>query len=1124
VLKEKLRNLTSGDLADWTPLPMQANQLMDASTVWRGLERHLECRSERAYFPKESSKGLMCLVDDINMAASVPHEASAHEFIRQLIDHGGVYDSRHCLWKDVRGLSFLTSVSSLESTASLLSMQRHFAVLANPLLSRNELYTMYLSFVKANLQAAQVPRGPGMSVEQASHDAASQSEMLCAATVDLHYRVCSLYMDTMARAHYVFSPRDLATIFDNLCRCRTYFQMPEQAALAWAAECRDVYALRLSDSTDVSRFWDALEKTAHAFLGPSLAAVIGRDEAAPIFRSVTDASTVLLVGQPETVASSSRQKSAFVKVLDNLAIDCHAHHPTLNVHVHKGLLPQLSHLLRMLQRPSKKSHFLLIGTGSHDLAQLAGFVCQFPLVPARNLHLRSTKEFEEEFAELAMRAGTRDEKILYLVDALSCPDEMLATITDFVCAGDIVSLLTADNHVAISTLIHPKLVAEGLPVSHKTCLSVFLANAQKNLRVVLTLPAGSKSESKRYQLRHQFSPILACLDVMWCTPEQRHDSLDLRQLADVVSNSNEKTVSEVNDLNISHTTRENAKHLFANVHTAVLTARTYSENDAAYQHVFVDRALFIAFVKQATTVWLSYLKRIRSKKVQLDSGLAHAHVLEAEAEQLRAKLETEEIALNEKKKIAESLLAQIGRESWSMEQSKTLLTETTEALKGLETQLPSIQTKHTKLCDDADDKAAALRDVVKTLKNDDLNVLQGTSEEPTAVAVLSSIIILLDSPVSPERLDLSWRTGGSRVIANRAEFKGRLNKIAQINVSKESLGRAAELLESAGKNTEGMPAALHVLHKWAAGAVELHTHMHDTANPVQHEYTVTKEELDLTKVKLGEVMKKVNALQTRINSLSTSYEKSTRVKNDQEDRVTEISEQLARAENFLSAISEQQPLWRRALHELDLLKSTALARTTIAVAAQMYLGPFSSDFRSGLIEFDWCKILEERGLPTGFGGLGKQYDCNVSSLMPLVASEDDICMWDESWATDFFKLNHAAVQHPVRLPLLIDPHGLGMDAIVQMEEGNQLVRLDVAGGLCNLPHLVRQAEVALKTNKPTLFYNIGTKIPAELFDFIRAAFGEDRGDEKTVDVAFDGNFCRKSMVSDVRIYLTTRDV
>jgi hypothetical protein len=112
--------------------------------------------------------------------------------------------------------------------------------------------------------------------------------------------------------------------------------------------------------------------------------------------------------------------------------------------------------------------------------------------------------------------------------------------------------------------------------------------------------------------------------------------LDLRQLADVVSNSNEKTVSEVNDLNISHTTRENAKHLFANVHTAVLTARTYSENDAAYQHVFVDRALFIAFVKQATTVWLSYLKRIRSKKVQLDSGLAHAHVLEAEAEQLRA--------------------------------------------------------------------------------------------------------------------------------------------------------------------------------------------------------------------------------------------------------------------------------------------------------------------------------------------------------------------------------------------------------------------------------------------------------------------------------------------------------
>jgi energy-coupling factor transporter ATP-binding protein EcfA2 len=415
ILKEKMRVLTSGDLADWLPLIVQTNTLMTGQSVWSKMEKHLDCRSEQAYFPKESSKGLMCLVEDINTATG----SSTAEFIRQVIDHGGVFDRRTAVGKAVYNVSYMLSTDTLDDTQFVTqSIQRHFGVLAFPLPDKEEMTATYINLMQAQLKLAK--RGEERSALQNSmldEHALEQSEILVKATVDLHYRITTLYLDTMARAHYVYGPRDLDTMFFHLSQVNASEQALPRASLLWATIARDVYAMRLSDSTDVSRFWDALEKTAHAFFGPELATLIARGEDAPIFRSVSDSSGMLLHGEEEVIANSAAERRTLSRTIDSLAADCYAHHPTLNVNVHKGLLAQLSHLIRMLQRPTKKSNFLLIGTGANDLAQLAGFVCQYPLTYARNLHSRTTAEFQEEFAELAMRAGTRGEKSCTLLTA-----------------------------------------------------------------------------------------------------------------------------------------------------------------------------------------------------------------------------------------------------------------------------------------------------------------------------------------------------------------------------------------------------------------------------------------------------------------------------------------------------------------------------------------------------------------------------------------------------------------------------------------------------------------------------------------------------------------------------------
>jgi hypothetical protein len=1180
VLKEKLRVLTSGDLADWLPLVIQTNRLMAAKLIWGKAEKHLDCRSERAYFPKESSKGLLCLIEDLNTATG----GSSAEFLRQMIDHGGVYDPRTCVWKEVHNVSYMVSTDTLDDLQTL-AVQRHFGVLACPLPDKDEVTATYLNLMQAQREVhAEKTERSALQNSLMSNGPDSTSLILVKATVDLHYRICTLYLDTMARAHYVYGPRDLETVFFHLWQTNASLQPMQRASVLWATVCRDVYALRLGDSTDLARFWDALEKTAHAFLGPELASQIGRGEHAPIFRSVSDSSGMLLHGEEETIANSPSERQNLSKAISVLAADCYAHHPTLNVNVHKGLLAQLSHMVRMLQRPTKKLNFMLIGTGANDLAQLAGFVCQYPLIHARNLHARSTAEFQEEFAELAMRAGTRDQKIMYVIDGMSVPNDMLATITDFVSSGDIISLLSADNHVAISTLLHPKLVAEGLPISHKSSLLVFLATARNNLRVVITMPAGARSEEQRYHLRHSFSPILECFDVIWSTPEQQHDANDLRQLAGILADDYLANVGKEGSIlqRLDHETRENAQHLFGNIHSAVLGTAAITQADAANQKIFVTRALFASFVIQAMNLWNAYVVAIEQKQARLGAGLKHADVLSAEADKLRLKLETEEVALAEKQTISGSLLAQIGRESWSSQQSKASLDGISTQLKALEDKLPDIKTKYDALLDVTKGKIAFMQEhLCDTMKDSQLNDLQSQPPDDIAVAVLSAIIVLLDSPVSPDRLDLSWRTGGSRQIANKGEFREKLANIGNIKVSEESLVRARELLayypETAiqalvstataglqpipslstdGADAEVKPSsatevkahhnkvpswilALQILWRWATFAIELHTHLNETSNPVADNHDATVAEITETLAQQKEVQTKVDALQSRIDALSSLYEKSTRVKNDQLGRVQSIREQLSRAETFLGAISAQRPLWSRALSELDLLKATALPRATVAIASQMYLGPFSAEFRRELLGHVWCEILEERGLPIEITEHGPIYTCEVSQLTMLLVSEDDICSWDECWSTDFIKLNHAILQTPVRFPVLVDPHGAGIENIVRMEHGRGMVVLDAANGKCNVQLLVRQAEVAWKTGVPILIHNIGVRLPAELYDILQMAHRERSqgpqaaqtkgsspvgSSERSDYPQFDSNFCRVGQEKINRIYLATKDV
>jgi hypothetical protein len=327
----------------------------------------------------------------------VDYSPSAPEFVRQLLDHGVVYDS-NARAKNVNGVSFILSANADGASREIgRRLQRHFAVLAIPEPDRREQVEMLTQFLEK------------LEEMQSEYDGQSRLNKIYGkmieACVDVHHRVSELFIQSSARSHYVYAACDLQQFFDELIVCNAFREKPERAVKLWTVECRRVYAMRLGNPTDNARFWDTVAKTSHIYFGHELAQI---GSVLPYYRSIADAGNTVEVGlKKPRIVCNDKDDDAFCESAERLVRDCRLQRPTLNPHIHETLLPELSHLLRALQHSHRKNGMLLIGAASSDLITLSAYICQYPIHLAGNMANVKYEQFAAEFIELVVAAGTK---------------------------------------------------------------------------------------------------------------------------------------------------------------------------------------------------------------------------------------------------------------------------------------------------------------------------------------------------------------------------------------------------------------------------------------------------------------------------------------------------------------------------------------------------------------------------------------------------------------------------------------------------------------------------------------------------------------------------------------------
>lgn len=110
-----------------------------------------------------------------------------------------------------------------------------------------------------------------------------------------------------------------------------------------------------------------------------------------------------------------------------------------------------------------------------------------------------------------------------------------------------------------------------------------------------------------------------------------------------------------------------------------------------------------------------------------------------------------------------------------------------------------------------------------------------------------------------------------------------------------------------------------------------------------------------------------------------------------------------------------------------------------------------------------------------------------SQILPLLASEKQVLRWNERSSSDRLRVNDAIVASGLQYPILVDPHGIGVRGIAELERKRNLVVIDLHGGTTPASLYMGHITEAVRTGKPVLVFNVGHKIPPELKDFAVAA-------------------------------------
>ncbi|ETM55018.1 hypothetical protein L914_01719 [Phytophthora nicotianae] len=931
---------------DTTFAYVSMHHYMDAREFQSRLEQYLEKRSGRVYGPLYNRK-LIYFLDDLNMPFVEEFGTqTALALLRQYMDYNSWYD-RHDLSskKLIHDVQFLACMNHKAGSFTVNPrLHRHFSTLCISMPSKHDLTTIYSALLNQHLTSF-------------ADKIKKLAPSIITATIDLYTEVRANFLATATKFHYVFSMRELSSLFQGLFMARpeAYLNNSLQFCRLWIHECFRVFSDRMSSPSEIQRFAEmAVEQTKKNF-EEDQAEIFAAPLICVNFLGASSMSMDGEYGAPTLSYVPVIDKAQLTACLERKLAEYNETHPVMSLVLFDQALEHVTRIVRILANP--RGNALLIGvggSGKQSLSRLAAFICGYNLVSLTTSASPSygMSELKEDFKDIYRKAGVRPAKpiVLLLTDSQITDNRFLVPLTDALTSGCIADLFSSEEMESMAGSLRMEAKARGIPDTKEQLQEFFYDRVRSNLHLILAFsPVGG---DLRIRCRN-FPSLMSCCTMNWFHPWSKEALVDV-------------SLNFLQDVDLStRAIQENVCHHMAELHMSVTTACTMYAKSYG-RHNYVTPTSFLELIR----FYRSFLGTKRSSQTlkikRLEVGLATLKKTSQDVAGLQDELKLTMKKVEERKKATDLLLEQMGKQRGDAEvkqrradEERAKAAQAAEIASQIEAQA-SVELAIAKPALDAAQQA------VNCLNKASLTELKSMGKPPAGVEKVTAAVLMM---VKKETKNFSW-DNAKKMMAKVDVFKQSLEQYDKENIPLDVVARVEPLIqEDPNFNYEKMKSksvAAANLCVWVVNIISFHQvfvrvkPLMDTLEKARQ----TKAEADS---ELASVQKMVAEVEAHLNALQASFRDATNEKAKVEAEAQACQERLSLAERLVNGLASEKERWS---HEIDALRageSALIGDSLLAAGFVSYIGAFNASFRAQLWKNTWLPDIVTREIPITLG-------------------------------------------------------------------------------------------------------------------------------------------------------------
>ncbi|XP_062843095.1 dynein axonemal heavy chain 1 [Trichomycterus rosablanca] len=1003
-------------------------------------------KRRKGVFGPPLGKYFIFFIDDLNMPMLETYGAQPPiELLRQWMDHGGWYDRKLIgTFKQLMDINFACAMGPPGGGRNPITPRftRHFNLLSFTEMEDTSKTTIFSTIL-------------GYWMEKVP-ELIPLKELLVNATIKVYSTITTGLLPTPAKSHYTFNLRDLSKVFQGVLMAdASKIQNNIQLLQLWYHESCRVFQDRLVSVEDRDWFDQLLQEHIEEF-GCSFQEVV---PCQPVLFG-----DFMIPGTDSKVYQLIQDKEKLARIMEDYMDDynqiCTA---KMKLVLFMDAIQHVCRIARILRQPLGNALLLGVGgSGRQSLTKLATHICDYECFQIELSKNYGVPEWKEDIKSIMMKAGLQNLQITFLfVDTQIKSESFLEDVNNILNSGDVPNLYGGDEQERIMTAMKPVVQDLGQQPTKANLMAAYVKRVRTNIHTVLCMsPIG---EVFRARLR-QFPSLVTCCTIDWFSawPEEALQSVAASFL------------SELPELEASPAALKGMTLMCVEIHQMVaLKCKQYLA--ALSRHNYVTPKSYLELLSIFSALIGRKKQELHGARQRMKTGLDKLLRTADDVSKMQEELETmrpllEEAArdtvvtmekIKEDTVIAEETRVAVqAEEAKASEKARVAEAIATDAQKDLDEALPALDAALTSL---------------KSLNKNDVTEVRAMQRPPQGVKLVIEAVCILKG-IKPKKVagekpgskvDDYWEPGKG-LLQDPGKFLESLFKFDKDNIPDSVI----KLVQPYIDNEEFQPASIAKVSKACTSLCQWVRAMHvyhfvsKAVEPKRQALNEAREDLEVTQHILKEAKEKLDAVEEGIAALQAKYHECLAKRDELDSKCQLCEKRLIRADKLIGGLADEKVRWSETVQHLDYLVDNVSGDVLLAAGYVAYLGPFTGEYRTSMVE-EWLHGFEEQRVP----------HTAEPNLINTLGDKVKIRSWQiAGLPKDNLSVENGVIsQFSQRWSLFIDPQGQANKWIKNMERDNSLDVIKLSDR-----DFLRSLENAIRFGKPCLLENVGEELDPAL--------------------------------------------